>query len=79
MALDEKWVFVEAALIKLREFSDEFDAAREPLLLAPESPLVEPMWRTQSVLIDTLEKLVGDEYGNVNWYAFECNFGRDAK
>ena len=79
MTNDEKWKFIEYALKDFCRLSDKFDATHRPIMLAPESPLLEPMWNIQSLLVKTLEKLCEDDMDNITWYVFECDFGRDKR
>jgi len=79
MTTEENWQFINEALTAMMVLSDEIESAQKPLILNPESPLVEPVWRTQALAVDALEKLIGDKDQNINWFVFECDFGRDSK
>ena len=79
MTTDEKWQYIEKTLVKLMLSHDLHYGAVKAAMIEYESPLVEPMWKVQSLLVDALELLIGDEWGNVNWYVTECDFGREPK
>ncbi len=76
---DDKWYFVSGILADMEKQSDIFSAAHSGLMIPPESPLIDPQYKTESLLIAALSFLVGDYYNNIEWYVYECDYGRDAK
>ena len=76
---DDKWLFVSRCIDDLAKQSDRFDAARDQMMIAPESPLVDPFWQTSEALIQSLSMLVNDNFETLSWFVFECDFGRDPK
>lgn len=76
---DQTWNFIEKTLEKMMQQSDILDKATKPLLLCPESPLIECQSVTEDLLISALEMLAGDEFNNISWYVYECDYGREPR
>ena len=75
--IDEKtWIFVSKMLIDMQIQGDKFRKATEGLLIAPESPLIEPHHVTEGNLIKVLERLIEDDFDKINWFVYECDYGR---
>lgn len=79
MTNDEKWEHVEKILTLMKIQTDKFDKAVNGLMIAPESPLVEPNGWLEQFLIETLEKLIDDKDENIFWYVYECDYGENPK
>ena len=76
---DESWQHVADALDRMRDQSDRFDTAVDGLMIAPESPLREPMGRLEQLVIEGLGRLVGDDFDSIAWYVYDCDYGRKPK
>lgn len=76
---DKKWSSVEAKLSLLMTYSDKFNLAHDGLMIAPESPLIEPFHVVMGVAIRSISDLVGDGFHSISWYVYECDFGRESK
>lgn len=73
---EDDWNFVRSSLEKLKEMSDLHREAYSGAMLMPESPLVEPFFIVQDILVSSLEKLVNDNDETILWWVIECDFGR---
>ena len=71
---DDTWDFIAQTLLKLKEERDRFDEANDGLLIAPESPLIEPLSNIEALLVAALDKMVGDD-DNIEYFVYECRFG----
>ena len=76
---DDKWHFVSGVLDRMKIQKYRYYNAIEPLLIPIDSPLVEPFFLQQDLLLDSLSFLVEDYGNHINWFVHECRFGRDAK
>lgn len=76
---NKKWLWVCDILEDLERQSDRLDDAINGLLIPPESPLLDPQYRTQGDLVLTLSFLIHDEWNYLSWYVYECDFGFDPK
>ena len=76
---DDKWHFVSGVLIDMQKQSDIFSKATKGLLIAPESPLCEPLAKTEDSLITALSFLIDDNFNNISWFVYECEYGRNPK
>jgi hypothetical protein len=76
---NDKWFFVSGVLIDMQIQSDRLDAAMNGLMISPESPIRDPQARTEGLLIAALSFLIGDNFDNISWFIYECNYGCDAK
>jgi len=79
MISDDDWHFVTECLADMQKQSERFGSAVENLMIAPESPLVDPMGRTEGMLIAALSRLICDESESLAWFVYECDFGRNPK
>lgn len=73
---EETWLFVSKILIDMQIQSDKLIKATERLLIAPESPLIEPHYVVEGNLIKVIERLIGDDFDNISWFVYECDYGR---
>jgi len=73
---DNRWFFASGILNKMKRQSDRFGEATKGLMIAPESPLLEPMFQLEESLIATLSFLLEDDSDNINWFVYECDYGR---
>lgn len=76
MTSDEKWYYVSGVLTDLQKQSDRLNDATEGLMIAPESPLLDVQAGTESMLIASLSLIMGDDYGWISWFVYECDYGR---
>lgn len=76
MTNDEKWKYVADVIAAMRKVADTHSEAVHKLMIAPESPLVDPCHRFEGMLISTLEHLVGDCFQAISWFVYECDYGR---
>ena len=79
MIEEGKWNFISETLTSMQIQSDRMTKASRAILLTPESPLCEPQAITESLLIKALSRLVGDHLDNIEWFVYECDFGRNAQ
>ena len=79
MISEKNWEFTTKTLKELMKQSDRLLKAANAVKLAPESPLVEAYAIVEDQLIKTLAWLIDDQYENLAWYAYECDYGRDPK
>lgn len=79
MTKDDKWRFVAGALLQMRDQTDKMREATSSIMIAQESPLVAPYDSLQDCLITTLSLLIDDNFDNLSWFIFECDYGRDPK
>ena len=62
-----------------RSVEDQFGLLDKTLPCHPESPFRSAVWGMFDAYTQTLAKILGDENGWLEWFAFECDFGKDAK
>jgi hypothetical protein len=79
MTDDEKWQFVENTLNETRELLGKFEAVCDPLMLEAGSPVTDPMYCMQDLVVEALSKLCGDKSDSINWFVAECNYGLEPK
>ncbi len=79
MTTDDKWAFVAGVLIEMRDQTDKMQNIVSKLQISPESPIVTPCDKMQDSLISALSLLVEDDFDNLNWFIFECDYGRAPK
>lgn len=79
MIKDDTWNFISGVLLQMRDQTDKMREATSSMLIAPESPLVAPCDVLQDCLISTLSLLIDDNFDNLSWFIFECDYGRDPK
>ena len=79
MTPDDKWYFVSGCLQDLQKQSDRLSAATDGLMIAPESPLIEPMGFIEDSLLQALSLLINDDFENLTWFVYECDYGREPK
>ena len=72
---DESWSAVCALMTEISAQSARFDAITNGIMLAPESPIRDAFWRVCESAISACSSLIGDEFGYLAWYAYECDFG----
>ena len=77
MATDDDWEYVAETLSVLKEQMDIYDAAVDGMMIAPESPLIDPVSRVFDVALDVLEALIGDGFGNLHYWVYECEYGEN--
>lgn len=71
--LIEQWVESAKKIeIPLDKMSDIFMAS-------PENELSSSVWLMFDKYTQSLAKLIGDEDGWLDWFAWDCDFGRNAK
>ena len=72
--LIDKWI---KAGIRM---SDAIEKVCDAMMIQPESPIHSEPWHLFDAYTDTLAEIIGDD-GSIlmDWFAFECKFGRDAK
>lgn len=75
MTDDEKWAYVAEIIPQIQLLTYKFESAHAHLMIAPESPLIDPAWRFRDLLINSLEKLVDDKDSNISWFIYDCSFG----
>ena len=73
------WFFVSGMLADMEIQSDIVSDATEGLLISPESPLIEPQYKTMQNLITALALIADDYDDSLNWFVHECDFGRKPK
>ena len=76
MTDDKTWEFVERSLSIMRDQGDRLKEATDRLHIAPESPLLETHWIVEDAFTRALDRLIGDDYDNISWYVYECDYGR---
>jgi len=76
---DDKWRYIGHSLTALQQQYDRHQEATEKLMLCPESPLVDPLYQVGERLLEALSLLIDDNFNNLTWYVYECDFGRKAK
>jgi len=76
---DSQWEFVSGEIDKIMRQIDRFSDATDGLKIAPESPIVEPIYFVKDIAVGALSRLAGDVGDNIGWFVFECDFGRNAK
>jgi len=79
MISERNWVFTTNTLKELMKQKDRLLKAANVVKLAPESPLVEAYAVVEGHLIKALAWLIDDQYENLAWYVYECDYGRDPK
>jgi hypothetical protein len=72
---DDTWDFISQTLLKLKEERDRFDEANDGLLIAPESPLIEPLSNIEALLVDALDRMIGNGDSDIEYFVYECKFG----
>lgn len=78
MISNENWELITKTLTKTREQNDRLEQATKGLMLSPESPLLESQAITECSLINVLAHIVGDAFDTLNWFVYECDYGRRA-
>lgn len=76
---DDTWELVSAMLTTLDQESTALAAALAPLMIAPESPLREHFYRLADALTAACGALVGDHAEDIDYFVFECDYGRKPK
>jgi hypothetical protein len=59
-----------------RRVEDQFGLLDKTLPSHPESPFKSAMWGMFDAYTQTLAEILGDEDGWLEWFAWECDFGR---
>jgi hypothetical protein len=72
---DATWAFVVARLEELKGQEKRLLTATDGLKLPPESPLIEPFYSLCDSLLLSLSFMIGDNFENLSWWAYECGFG----
>ena len=62
-----------------RELEAQFDKIDEVLPTPPDTSFKSAAWEMFDVYTDALAELVGDTGEWLSWYAWECEFGRNAE
>ena len=72
----------EKMLRKMVEVKQELDkqwaSLHKSVGLETESPFGVASWKPITLLIECVEKIVGDEIGAVNWFVWDNEYGRKA-
>ena len=76
---DDRWAFVVVAMMDLERQMRRIEKATDRLMIAPESPLIDPFYRIADTMIAACSELIGDSEGSLSWYAYECEFGKNPK
>ncbi len=76
---DNEWFFISGCLSDLEKQNDIFEQATNGLMIAPESPLIEPFFKNIDTALCSLSMISGDCFDSLSWFVHECNYGRDAK
>ena len=67
-------LWIDAARI----VEDQFGLLDKSLMVAPESPFRSAVWGMFESYTKTLAEVIGDKEGWLEWFAWECDFGRSA-
>lgn len=73
----DTWDFVEKTIEEMRINEDRFSEATGPLLINPDSPLIEPFGGIQILLIESLKKIVNDKHDIIKFYVYDSDYGRN--
>lgn len=80
MKIDDRiWRFVSCELGDMQKQSDRLADATNGLMIPPESPLLDVQYKTEASLVSALSLLIGDEFDALNWFVYECDYGRGPK
>ncbi len=74
-----KWEYIAGVLIDMRERSEAMRKLMSSLQVDSESPLYEPFCQSEDDLVTTLAMMVDDSFDAINWYIYECDYGRKPK
>lgn len=58
---------------------DEIEKLDSILMSSPDSPLKQAIWEMHAGYTKAVSKIIGDKDEWLNWFAWECDFGRDPK
>jgi hypothetical protein len=75
MTDNERWLHIETVLRKMKANTERFNDLIDKIGLMPESVLCESLYQIQDDCIKTLSYLVDDNFDNISWYVFECEYG----
>ena len=76
---DDDWTHITETLTSMRAHCARHEAALDGLMIAPESPLCEPYGQIEGLLVASLERIAGDDFDTLNWYVYDCDYGRNPK
>jgi hypothetical protein len=79
MTIDDKWNYVAGTLITMRNETDKLEAAIDAVKIDHESLLVTPCDVLQDCLIDALGLLIDNCFDSLEWFIYECDYGRKPK
>jgi len=75
-ALDKKWQLIKELMEEMRERSEKTSELCKTLSLDFESPLVTPIFEAEDATIRAISMLLGDQLETLDWFVYECDYGR---
>ena len=61
----------------IQKISDEFEAVTGPMELTPESPILDSFYSVMEMSIELLSEAVGDKDGWIEYFVYDCEFGKN--
>ena len=71
----EAWEFVVQSLEIMKGQSERVGEATNQLMIAPESPLIDPFGVMCEQLLVALSAMVSDDFGTLHFWVYECKYG----
>jgi len=73
---DTKWEYISGVLISMRDRSDAMNKLMDAFDINPESALFKYFYEAHDDLISAMSLMVDDGKEAIEWYIYECDYGR---